>query len=73
MQAWRNLSIATKVIAAFVLIFVATIALGLFGLSRTAAVNGKAAEVRDNWLPSTAALGTLAFAVEEFRVANPAS
>ena len=70
MQAWRNLSIATKVIAAFVLIFVATIALGLFGLSRTAAVNGKAAEVRDNWLPSTAALGTLAFAVEEFRVSE---
>ena len=68
MQAWQNLSIATKVVMAFALVFVATLGLGLFGLSQTAAVNDKAANVRDNWLPSTAALGKLVSAVRESRV-----
>ena len=68
MQAWRNLSIPTKVMAAFAVVFVTTVALGLFGLSQTAAVNDKAAEVRDNWLPSTNQLGRLTAAVAEYRV-----
>jgi len=68
MQAWRALPIATKVIAAFTMVFFTTVGLGLLGLLQTSAVNGKAAEIRDNWLPSTAALGRLDAAVKEFRV-----
>jgi len=68
MRRWQDLFIATKVVLAFALVFVATLGLGLFGLSQTAAVNSKAADVRDNWLPSTAALGTLISAVREARV-----
>jgi len=37
-------------------------------MSRTAAVNDAAMEIRDNWLPSTSAIGRLALAVEEFRL-----
>ena len=72
MQVWQNLSIATKVVAAFVLVFVATVGLGLFGVAQTAAVNDKAADVRDNWLPSTAGLGKLVSAVREARVREAA-
>jgi methyl-accepting chemotaxis protein len=68
MQRWRDVSITTKVILSFAMVFVATVGLGLFGLTQTAAVNGKAADIRDNWLPSTAALGDLISAVRESRV-----
>ncbi|MGA3403236.1 MAG: methyl-accepting chemotaxis protein [Acetobacteraceae bacterium] len=68
MQGWQHLTIATKVVAAFALVFVTTVGLGLFGLSQTAAVNSKAADIRDNWLPSTTALGKLVSAVRESRV-----
>ncbi|HEY0184509.1 MAG TPA: MCP four helix bundle domain-containing protein, partial [Rhodopila sp.] len=68
MQAWRNLSISTKVVLAFALVFAATVGLGLFGLSQTAAVNAKAADIRNNWLPSTAGLGTLLAAIKESRL-----
>ena len=54
----------------FAAVFAATLALGLFGLSRTAAVNDAAADVRDNWLPSTVALGKLEFAVGQYRIAE---
>ena len=68
MQRWRDASLTTKVILSFAMVFVATVGLGLFGLSQTSAVNSKAADIRDNWLPSTAALGQLISAVRESRV-----
>ena len=61
--SFRDLSIQTKVMAAFVAVFLTTLALGLFSLSETASVNDKALDVRDNWLPSTVALGDLEGAV----------
>jgi methyl-accepting chemotaxis protein len=39
-----------------------------FGLSQTSEVNSKAADIRDNWLPSTVLLGKLDAAVREARV-----
>ncbi|TWB27819.1 methyl-accepting chemotaxis protein [Nitrospirillum bahiense] len=68
MTAWRNLSIRLKVLTAFLVVFLATLGLGLFGLSRTEAVSGTAADMRDNWLPSTALLGRLGVAVADARV-----
>jgi methyl-accepting chemotaxis protein len=66
-QSWANLSIRAKVLAAFGVIFLATLGLGLFGLSRTSAVNDAALDVRDDWLPSTGALGNMAAALGTYR------
>jgi methyl-accepting chemotaxis protein len=63
----RDLPIRTKVVSAFVAMFLVTLALGLFGLSRTASVNDRALDVRDNWLPSTFDLGDLLGDVVEVR------
>ncbi len=70
MSFWSNLSIRGKVFAAFAAVFMVTLALGLFGLAETASVNDHAADVRDNWLPSTVGLGKLATAVKEYRIAE---
>jgi methyl-accepting chemotaxis protein len=63
-----NSTIRTKVLAAFGMVFLATCGLGLFGMSRTAAVNDAAQDIRDNWLPATAALGKLATSIEFYRL-----
>jgi methyl-accepting chemotaxis protein len=68
MKFLRDLPIPTKVIAAFALVFACTMGLGLFGLAQTSAVNERAADMRDNWLPSTAKLGALVSAAKEFRI-----
>jgi methyl-accepting chemotaxis protein len=68
MRLWQDWRISIKLIAAFAVVFLSTLALGLYGLSQTAAVNEKAADVRDNWLPSTARLGQLAVAIKEGRL-----
>lgn len=39
MKAWSDLSIAQKVLVAFVAMFALSLGLGLFGLSRTSTVN----------------------------------
>jgi methyl-accepting chemotaxis protein len=68
MKLWTNSTIRTKVLAAFGIVFLATCGLGLFGMSRTAAVNDAALDIRDNWLPATAALGKLATSIEFYRL-----
>jgi methyl-accepting chemotaxis protein len=68
MKRVQDLPIPTKVIAAFALVFACTMGLGLFGLEQTSAVNLKAADVRDNWLPSVKVLGTLLSNMKEFRI-----
>ena len=68
MRSWTNLSIRTKVLSAFGLVFIATCALGLFGMRQTSVVNDAALEVRDDWLPSTGALGNMAIAIENYRI-----
>ena len=68
MSFWRNQSISTKIVAAFTLVFVSAVWLGLFGLAQTASINEKAADVRDNWLPSTVLLGKFAAQIKEFRI-----
>jgi len=66
-KIWMNATIRAKVLAAFGLVFLATCGLGLFGMSQTAAVNSAALDVRDNWLPSTVAIGKLALSVSLVR------
>ncbi|HVJ53799.1 MAG TPA: methyl-accepting chemotaxis protein [Aliidongia sp.] len=68
MKIWNNLSIRSKVLTAFAGVFLATCGLGFFGLSQTSGVNGAAMDVRDNWLPSTVALGKLGSALKQHRL-----
>jgi methyl-accepting chemotaxis protein len=65
---FANLSIKAKVISAFAFVLVVTLILGIFANQRLGAVNDSAAEVRDNWLPATRALGRLIQATEQFRI-----
>ena len=57
----QNLSIRSKVTMAFAFVLALTVALGVFAVQRLAEVNDHAAEIRDNWLPSTRALGDFSF------------
>ncbi|XUM23147.1 methyl-accepting chemotaxis protein [Bradyrhizobium oligotrophicum S58] len=67
MLSFSNLSIRTKVLFAFGIVLMTAIGLGGFAIDRIATVNGSAAEVRDNWLPATGWLGTLAKEIEQYR------
>jgi methyl-accepting chemotaxis protein len=80
MLSFSNLSIRNKVLVAFGVVLLTTLGLGGFSIDRLATVNGSAAEVRDNWLPATAWLGTISKSLEQYRsrqgqflmVTNPA-
>jgi methyl-accepting chemotaxis protein len=67
---FRNLSIRAKVIGAFALVLVVAVALGLFAVQRLSSVNEAAADIRNNWLPSTGVLGKIAGISERFRIAE---
>jgi methyl-accepting chemotaxis protein len=69
-MSWRNLSLRSKNIAAFALVFATTLALGIFSMSQTAEVDAAAGKVRDDWLPSVKTLGEVGTAVEAARIAE---
>ncbi len=60
--------IRTKIIAAFAAVFITTLGLGGFAMQRMSAVNGAAADVRDNYLPSTAGLGRITELLLQFQM-----
>jgi methyl-accepting chemotaxis protein len=62
-----HLSIRGKLAAAFGLLLVLTIGLGLGSLNRLTVVNEAAAELRENWLPGTRYVGQIAEAVTRYR------
>ena len=68
MLSLNNISIRTKVMGAFGLVLLFTAGLGLFSLMKLSAVNDAAADIRDNWLPSTEVLGRLGMAFEQYRI-----
>src|SRR5579872_27791 len=63
----QNLSIKSKVTIAFAFVLSLTLVLGTFAVQRLSEVNDHAAEIRDNWLPSTRALGDFSFHTMRFR------
>ena len=67
LRALGNLTIRAKVIGAFLAVLGVTLALGSFAVTRMGAMNEHAADVRDNWLPSTRVLGRIAVLTEEYR------
>ncbi len=70
MQVWRDLSIRTKILAAFVSLVVALIGLGLLAIVQMSTMAGEAADVRDTWLPSATRIGYVRAAVNLYRLAE---
>jgi methyl-accepting chemotaxis protein len=64
-----QLTIRTKMILAFGLVLCCTLGLGLFSVSRLGDVRDVGAEMRNDWLPSTRALGVVAQSAERLRAA----
>ena len=62
-----SLSIQGKIMLSVILTTAIVIGLGLFAISRLAAVNEAAARIRDHYLQSTAASGALTSAVKDIR------
>ena len=60
-------SIRAKLITAFTVVLCGTISLGRFAIQRLDGVNAAAAELRDDWLPGTRALGDMGRFVERLR------
>ena len=52
MSRISNLSIRTRVIAAFATVLFVTVGLGLFAKARIGEVNEEAVDIRNNWLPA---------------------
>ncbi len=63
----NTVSLRSKILAGFALVLGCTLALGGFALNRFEAVHEAGADIRDNWLPSTHALGQLAASSERLR------
>jgi methyl-accepting chemotaxis protein len=64
---FRNSSIAAKVAAAFAAVLIVVVVLGGVAIDRLGAVNDRAAEIRDDFLPSTEILGRLSFTTMRYR------
>lgn len=62
------MTIRAKIVLAFALIICGTVALGLVSLNRLNGVDAAAAQVRDDALPSTRALGRMAQTSERLRL-----
>ncbi|MCW2285149.1 methyl-accepting chemotaxis protein [Rhodoblastus acidophilus] len=61
MTFWRNLGIGRKIIAALTALVVISAAIGGLALTQMSAINDKAADIRENWLPSLNAASKLQF------------
>jgi methyl-accepting chemotaxis protein len=65
--SWKDLSVSRKVIGAFALVLITTIALGLFAVSGLSRLDADANELRTNWLPSIDALGKFQYHITRYR------
>ena len=64
---FKHLTIRARVIAAFTILIVSTLGLGIFAVQRLGAVNAAATDVSQNWLPAANYLGDLSQDFELFR------
>jgi methyl-accepting chemotaxis protein len=63
----KRLGIRGKISGSFGLVLLIVLGISLTAVNRLAAINDLAADVRDNWLPSTAVQGQLFGALQAFR------
>jgi methyl-accepting chemotaxis protein len=64
-----DLSISSKVVAAFAVVLALTVGLGAFAVQRLQSVESVSAEIRDNWMPGMAAASRLSAAWKDYRLA----
>lgn len=62
-----NMTIKARVVAAFTIVLLATLGMGVFSVQRLNAVNDAAHEVSTNWLPAANYLGDLSQDFESYR------
>jgi methyl-accepting chemotaxis protein len=68
-MSWvQNAAIKTKVGVAFAAVLFCTLAMGSFAVFEMGAMNKKAEEIRDNWLPSTVLIGEMNSLFNFYRV-----
>ena len=68
MTALANLKVRSKIYGMLGFMMLLILIVGLVAIGRLSAVNDRAADIRDNWLPSANVLGKLIDAVQDFRV-----
>lgn len=66
-MAWKDIAVSRKVVGAFAVVLVTTLALGLFALSNLSRLNGDANDLRSNWMPSIEALGVFSMKITHYR------
>ena len=64
---FKDLSVSAKIVGAFAIVLVATVALGLFSVQRMSQVNSRAQEVSGIWLPGMRDMGQLEYASARLR------
>jgi methyl-accepting chemotaxis protein len=64
----KDISVRAKVIGALLCVLVATIGLGTFSILRLAALNERAADIRDNWMQALACLSRYEYAETRLRI-----
>ncbi|MDC7684998.1 methyl-accepting chemotaxis protein [Asticcacaulis sp. BYS171W] len=65
---FRNITIRSRIVAAFALLLISTVALGLFAVNRLSAVNKAVDELGSNWLPTANTLGDMSQSFELMRL-----
>jgi methyl-accepting chemotaxis protein len=68
MSTLTNLKIRTKILWSFGLMLFLILGVSLAAIDRLSAINDHAADIRDNWLPSTGVQGQLLGALQDLRV-----
>jgi methyl-accepting chemotaxis protein len=63
-----NLKVRSKIYGVLGCMILLTLLVGLVAINRLSAVNDRAADIRDNWLPSASVLGKLLDALQDYRV-----
>jgi len=70
MQWFANLRLRAKLILSFATVLAMTLSLGVFSVLKLSAVNDQSSEVVHNWMPSVAAVMTLATGVSDLRLGD---
>jgi methyl-accepting chemotaxis protein len=65
--AFKDLAVSKKVIGAFAIVLVTTVALGLFAISSLSRLDTDADDLRSNWMPSIQSLGVFQTKITHYR------
>jgi methyl-accepting chemotaxis protein len=65
-----RLTIRLKVLFAFGVVLMVTLALGMFAIERLARVDAAAREVREHWLPASQTVAKMSLVFEQYRIAE---